>query len=167
MANIIASRITELEYLPVFGKTSTARDLLEVHLRSQHLIPVDVCTDTMNLFELICFSKSLPNDKHHRVGILALREDRLTRRIRNIIHLPTTVMLADQLTKKMLSPIYMHFLTTGEWKIELNERSIILRRVVRRPATYTEQDLKDNNYEVSSDDVGESLELDDDEISLL
>eukprot|EP00959_Pyramimonas_sp_CCMP1952_P080534 1683192-Pyramimonas_sp.AAC.1 len=67
----------------------------------------------------------------------------------------------------MLSPIYKHFLTTGEWKIELKERSIILRRGVRRPANYTEQDLKDNNYEVSSNDIGESLELDDDKISQL
>ena len=31
-------------------------------------------TDAMNLFEPICHTKSLPNDKHHRVGILALPE---------------------------------------------------------------------------------------------
>eukprot|EP00959_Pyramimonas_sp_CCMP1952_P009508 198391-Pyramimonas_sp.AAC.1 len=144
MHNIIASRITELEYLPVCGRVPTARDLLEVHVRSQDLIPVDICTDAVNLFELICFSKALPNDKHHRVGILALREDRLTRRIRIVIHIPTTVMLADQLTKKTRSPIFMKFLATGEWSIHLKERSIGLRRGVRRPATYSEQDLRDN-----------------------
>eukprot|EP00959_Pyramimonas_sp_CCMP1952_P254016 5306556-Pyramimonas_sp.AAC.1 len=76
-------------------------------MQSQHLRPVDICTDAMNLFELICFSKSLPNDKHHRVGVLTLREDRLTRIIRNAIHLQTTAMLADQFTKKMMSPMFM------------------------------------------------------------
>ena len=76
-------------------------------------------------------------------------------------------MLADQLTKKMLSPVFMRFLTTGEWRIELKERNIRIRRGVRRPATYTEQDLRNNNYETASNDVGESLELDDDKISLL
>eukprot|EP00959_Pyramimonas_sp_CCMP1952_P190753 3989277-Pyramimonas_sp.AAC.1 len=147
MANSIASRVTELKYLPVYGKVPTARGFFEVHMRLQLLIPVDICADAMNLFELICFSKALQNDRHHRVGILALREDRLTRRIRNIIHSPTTVMLADQLTKQ--------------------ERSIRLRRGVKRPATYSEQDLGDNQYETAYNDPGESLELNEDMISLL
>ena len=76
-------------------------------------------------------------------------------------------MLADQLTKKMLSPIFMKFLTTGEWQISLKDRSIRLRRGIRRPATYTEQDLRENTYETAHNDYGESLELDEDVISLL
>eukprot|EP00959_Pyramimonas_sp_CCMP1952_P114002 2384097-Pyramimonas_sp.AAC.1 len=70
-------------------------------------------------------------------------------------------MLADQLTKKIGSPICMRFLTTGECKIEFKERSIRLRRGARRPATHTEQDLRDNNYGTASNNIGESLALDD------
>eukprot|EP00959_Pyramimonas_sp_CCMP1952_P380436 7970355-Pyramimonas_sp.AAC.1 len=64
-------------------------------------------------------------------------------------------MLAEQLTRKMLSPIFMRFLTTGEWKIELKERSIRLRRGIRRPATYTEQELRDDTYDTATNEVGE------------
>ena len=79
-------------------KVPAARDLLQLQLHGNRHIHVDMNTDAMDLFELICHTKSLPNDKHHLVGILALREERLTRRIRNIIHLPSGMTLLDQLT---------------------------------------------------------------------
>ena len=94
VANIIASRITELEYYNVHGRHCTIRDLLHVHGASENLAPADMCTDAMNLFGLVCHSESLPNGKHHRVRVLALREDRVTRRLRHVIHTPTKSMLA-------------------------------------------------------------------------
>ena len=161
MADIIASRFTEIEYVRLYRRAPSARDLLEMHVRSQHIIPVDLCTDAMNLFELVCFSKSLPNDKHHRVGILALREDRLTRRLRNVIHLPTGIMLADQLTKKMMSAIYMHFATTGVWLTRVTEKAIRIQRAVRRPRQYTEQDLMINRFDSANGSICEDLDVDD------
>ncbi len=116
----------------------------------------------MNLFELICYSKSLPNDKHHRVGILALREDRLTRRIRNVVHVPTGIMLADPLTKSVTTKTFMRWATTGTWSTTLppdGNTKISIRRAVTRPQTYTEHDLIQNNYDLSDGNLGEQLQL--------
>ena len=162
VSNMIASRITELEFLPVFGRLPNARDLLEVHARSLNIIPTDMYTDAMNLWELICHGRTLPNDKNHRVGVLALREDRITRRIRNVIHIPTKIMLADQLTKRMLSEIFMCYCTTGIWNTNLaQDAKARIRRAARRPARYTEHELIANDFEDADGTVGDDLELDD------
>ena len=76
-------------------------------------------------------------------------------------------MLADQLTKKMLSPVLMKFLTTGEWTIDVKERYVRIRRGDRRPATYTEKDLQNNMFEISNGDLGEQLLMDEEVISLM
>ena len=167
VAVLVANRITELEFFRHNKRAPCARDLLDLQLRGEHVIPVDICTDAMNLFEMICHSKSLPNDKHHRVGILALREDRLCRRLRNVIHLPTSIMLADPLTKAMVSLIFMHYTTTGVWKTSLSTARdvnlrIRIRRGVLRPSTYTERDLLENTYSDADGTVGDRLVLDTD-----
>ena len=162
VAAIIANRITEIDYYSVYGKHATARDLLRNQALALNHIAVDLFTDAMNLFELICYSKSLPNDKHHRVGILALREDRLTRRIRNVIHVPTGIMLADPLTKSVTTKTFMRWATTGIWNTALQPDSntkIRIRRSVKRPRTYTEHDLIKNNYDLSDGNLGEQLHL--------
>ena len=125
-------------------------------------IAVDLYTDAMDLFELNCYSKSLPNDKHHRVGILALREDRFTRRIRNILHIPTGIMLADPLTKSVVTKTFMRWVTTGTWLTTLDAKStskIRIRRAVRRPATYTEHDLVHNDFTPDDGTFGDQLQL--------
>ena len=78
VSSLLASSFTEFDRYTAFARFPTARTLLVLQLHGNHHIPVDMCTDAMNLFELICHTKILPNDKHHRVGILALREERLT-----------------------------------------------------------------------------------------
>ncbi len=67
--------------------------------QNQSIIPVDHVTDCMDLFDLVTNIKGLSNDKAQRLDILALREDRITRRIRNFVHVPTKAILADGLTK--------------------------------------------------------------------
>jgi len=139
-SSLLGNRFTEVDHFSVFGKFPAARDLFQLQLHGNHHIPVDMNTDAMNLFELICHTKSLPNDKHHRVGILALREERLTRRIRNIIHLPSGITLPDQLTKKMISPIFMKYCTTGIWDTTLHGDKVVrIRHGILRPSTYTEE----------------------------
>ena len=74
-------------------------------------------------------------------------------------------MLADQLTKKMTNEAFMHLATTGIWKISLpsDGMPVRIRRALRRPATYTERELEDNNFDqAGSDGVGDSLDLSDD-----
>ena len=116
-------------------------------------------TDAMNLFELICHTKSLPNDKHHRAGILALREERLTRRVRNIIHLPSGITLPDQLTKKMISPIFMKYCTTGIWDTTLHGDKVVrIRHGILRPSTYTEERLMANKWQTGNGSVGAQLD---------
>ena len=170
MANLVASRFTELDHFFVHGYHASARHMLEIHTRSLNCIPVDLYTDAMNLFELICYSKSLPNGNHHRVGILELREDRLTRRLRHIIHVPTRIMLADQLTKRMTSEVFMYFITTGLWNTIIPPTSsksqsaprIRIRRAARRPTTYTEQDLIHNDFDKATNNIGDDLHINDD-----
>jgi hypothetical protein len=160
VTSLLANRFTELEFFSIWGRHATPQDLLKAQLQGNHSIPADLCTDAMNLFEIVCHNKSLPGDKHHRVGILALREERLTRRIRNVCHLPTRIMLADQLTKSMVSPIYMRYCTTGYWDTSLSgESKIRLRLALRRPSTYTEEDLINNDFPLSSGGMGEELQL--------
>ena len=89
----------------------------------------------------------------------------MTRRLRHVIHIPTNSMLADQLTKKMTSDIFMRFATTGVWAIKLNNNSAVrIRRALRRPATYTERQLEDNQFEqaTTTTGLGEPLDLGDD-----
>jgi len=161
ISNLIAARISELDYYKRYGRFVTVKDLLRINLKGENVVPLDMCTDAMNLFELIVHKKSLPNDKHHRVGVLSLREDRLVRRLRNVIHLPTTIMLADPLTKQMTSPVFMNFATTGIWKTR-TDREIRLKRGCKRPSTYTEQELEQNDFEEAGDTIGEELTLEED-----
>jgi hypothetical protein len=101
---------------------------------------MELYTDAMNLFELVVHRRARTNDKYHRVGILALREDRITRRLRHIVHLPTNVMLADPSTTNMLFPVFMMFATTGIWFTEA-AKVIRIRRAGSNIKQYTEKEL--------------------------
>ena len=73
MSSLIAARITELGYYKKYGRFVMVKDLLRINLKGENVVPSDMCTDAMNLFELLAHKKSLPNDKHHWVGVLSLR----------------------------------------------------------------------------------------------
>ena len=69
-------------------------------------------------------------------------------------------MLADQLTKSMVSAIFMRYCTTGYWSTTLKGNAAIrIRRALRRPSTYTEQELELNEFELANGDVGAELQL--------
>ena len=93
MSIFLANRISEMDYFGMYGQYPVARDLLEMMTYGANSITNDVCVDAMNLFELVCRSTALLNDKYHRVGVRALREDRLCRRLRCKVHLLTKSML--------------------------------------------------------------------------
>ena len=169
ISNMIASRFSELEFCVTHGRYPAVKDLLEQYLTAQNTIPIDLYTDAMNLWELVCSARTLPSDKNHRIGILSLREDRITRRLRHIIHVPTGIMLADQLTKKMLSPIFMKFVSSGIWATALTgDQRARIRRAARR-SSYTERDLIENRFPSadSSPGVGDPITSNNDMLYLL
>ena len=51
-------------------------------LSGQYVVPVDAYTDCLDLLELTTGLKGVPQDRHQRLAILALREKRLAGRIR-------------------------------------------------------------------------------------
>ena len=95
----------------------------------------------MDLFELMCNSKGMAIDKSQRVAILALREDRMSGRLRWICHFPTAALIADGLTKSGLFLQLMRFVTSGLVLLPLKyDQWIRLRRRVAR-SDFTENEL--------------------------
>ena len=56
----------------------------------------------------------------------------------------------------------MKYVTTGIWSIDLQERQIRLRRAIKRPSAYTEQDLMDNKYTIAEGYIGDCLIIEND-----
>ena len=57
--------------------------------------------------------KGVPQDRHQRLYVLSLRENRVNGRLRKCFLIPTEIMGADALTKKMISRQLMNLLTSG------------------------------------------------------
>ena len=77
------------------------------------LVPIDCLTDCMDVFELVCSAKGLSNDKTQRLVILGLHELRRYGLLRALIHLPTSAMLADGITKVGKIANLLRFGSTG------------------------------------------------------
>ena len=100
VAQLIANRISE----PFFSHYLCPRipqpiDCLQAQNLNLVLVPIDCHTDCMDVFELVCSAKGLSNDKTQRLVILGLRELRRFGIFRALIHVPTSAMLADGITK--------------------------------------------------------------------
>ena len=78
-------------------------------------IPIDHFTDCRDLYELMTGERGIPQDRHQRLYVAALREDRTTGAIRHVYKIPTQWMCSDALTKAMLSVVLYELLTTGYW----------------------------------------------------
>ena len=82
-------------------------------------VPVDAWIDCMDLCELCCGIRGTPQDKSQRLGVLSLREERRTLRLRRLYHVRTTWMLADMLTKAtgVDSRSLLELITSGVWTV--------------------------------------------------
>ena len=69
------------------------------------------------LYRLVTSGKSLPQDRMQRVYVMSIREDRVLRKIRNFIKMPTEIMLADGLTKSKFCAVLQYYMQTGWWLI--------------------------------------------------
>ena len=138
VAILIATRLTEIyaQLLLPGVATLRAHHLLQLQDQNMCVLPVDQVTDCMDLFELVTNVRGLSNDKAQRLAILALREDRIMRRIRNFVHVPTKGMLADGLTKEGVFEQLLYYATTGRWQLNLADDQWI--RVRSRAACPTQ-----------------------------
>ena len=147
---LISSRVTELfaQQLNPRLTTPKALDLLHMQETNQNIVPVDHVTDCMDLFELVTNVKGLSSDKAQRLAILALREDRITRRIHSFVHVPTKAMLADGLTKDGVFDQLLAYATTGTWMLRLNADQFvrIRQRIAIDGGSYDEKDLIDLDW---------------------
>ena len=146
-AQLVSLRFTEVFAQTLLGRPlSSPRDLLELQHRNVSVLPLDHVTDCMDFFELVTNMKGLSSDKSQRVAILAVREDRMTGRIRFIMHWPTKAMVADGLTKLGAFPQLMHLLTTGYLHLPLDDSQFIRIRYRMASGAFTEKDLEDLDW---------------------
>ena len=73
---------------------------------------------------------------------MALREERISGRIRFTIHVPTDVMISDALTKPGVFHQLMLLLTTGVARFTTTKKDVTAKRIRHLPAVYDEADLK-------------------------
>ena len=101
---MVSTRLTEL-WLP--DAQPSLKTLTDYQENGSDLFPADFSTDCKDYWELCTGAKAVPQDKQQRLYVLAIKEARVTGRIRYMILTPTEYMLADPLTKPMLSPMMM------------------------------------------------------------
>ena len=97
----------------------TPMRLLEMGDIAHRQIPHDHYIDCMDLWELSCGMRGIPQDKSQRLGILAMREERRSHRLRRLFHVITHFMLADPMTKHVgyVSKSLYELLTSGHWTV--------------------------------------------------
>ena len=89
--------------------------MMTIFNKSTMELRVDHYTDCLDFWQLCCGEKGIPSDKGSRLAIFSMREERLSGRIRGFIHIRTTIMLADGLTKIGIYDQLMRHQTTGYW----------------------------------------------------
>jgi len=142
LVNLIALRYTEVYCISTFGRTPSTKFLLHLQTNNLAILPCDLTTDCMDLYELVCGLKGIPSDKSQRLCVLCLREDRLNGRVRMMAHMPTANMLADGLTKGGIFAGLLEFCTTGVWRIsKLDQKPIRLKMPAPRREEISEHDL--------------------------
>ena len=134
--------MTEM-HTPLHGSVSNRiAVLIEMNEKGQYIVPVDHLTDCMYMFQLVTGLKGVPQDKQQRLPIMALREERMTGRIRMSVHIPTDVMISDALTKPGTFPQLMRLLTTGVVQFVGAKKQITVKRLMNRPGAFSESDLE-------------------------
>ena len=123
-ASLVTVRLAELLYVP----KPSIQSLLAVQERGVQQLPIDDLGDCRDLYELVSGERGITQDKGQRLYVLALREARMSQRLRWIGLVPTASMTADALTKSMVAPPMMQLLSSGTISFFNEEKhSITLR----------------------------------------
>ena len=121
LAQLVVLRLTEIFGHGIqtpFLKATPLKLLIEIQENAMWAIPVDQVTDCKDVFELVTGQKGVPQDRYQRVYVMSLREDRIKQAIRRFFWIPTQAMLADCLTKQMISNIMYDLLHFGFWQFD-------------------------------------------------
>ena len=150
MAHMVALRYTESFTNDTF-KRYNLRALMTIQDHAKYILPIDTVTDCYDLWELCCGLKGIPIDKTQRLSILGLREDRMTGRIRYMIHVNTENMIMDGLTKLGTFPQLMLLMTTGIIRIDnYKNKPCTIRKSSKREITTEEELLKEEEMSIES-----------------
>jgi hypothetical protein len=118
LAQLVAMRCSEPEF-SLTMRNSSPLSVLELQENGRCPIMIDAYVDCMDLWELCCGLRGTPQDKSQRLGVLAIREERRTLRLRRLYHIRTQHMLADMLTKAtgVDSRSLLELLSSGHWTL--------------------------------------------------
>jgi len=144
LAQLVAMRLTEVLGHGIqtpFKSQTDLRILIELQENAAWAIPIDQCTDCKDVFELVTGLKGVPQDRYQRVYVMSLREDRLKQAIRRFFWIPTSAMLADCLTKQMISAIMYDLLHFGYWQFDNKNLNPLVAPELQLTHSYDEGDL--------------------------
>eukprot|EP00913_Durusdinium_trenchii_P002422 g2238.t1 len=142
---MVSTRLTEL-WMP--DVAPSLKQLTEAQESGSALFPVDFMTDCRDFFELTTGAKAVPQDKQQRLYVLAYKEARVSGRARYVMLIPTASMLADCLTKPMLAPQMMQFLSSGFVEVWNELKHFIQLRRLPVLQELTEADLYKSDEEI-------------------
>lgn len=129
-------------------KEPSLKDLIEIQESGHPNLPMDFYGDCRDLFELVTGERTLPQDKTQRLYVLAVKEARLSGRLRYVNLVPTQSMTADCLTKAMVSDCMMLLLTTGIVMFKNEKDHAVLSRTLPVFEEIAEDDLLLKDEEV-------------------
>ena len=120
VGQLVALRLCEPDLAIYFNTSLSPGLLMNVQDRGMCMVPHDHYIDCMDLWELSCGLKGIPQDKSQRLGVLSIREERRTERLRRLFHVTTQWMLADCLTKHSgyFSKSLHQLLSCGYWSVQ-------------------------------------------------
>jgi hypothetical protein len=140
LGQMIAARVTEI----LCGRRLSLHNMTTIWNHGLFSVSVDHMTDCNDMFETVTGDKALPQDRGHRLYVAAMRELRLTGRIRRMMLVPTHCMIADCLTKSMLSEQMMKFLSCGLLDFDNGPKHNIQSRLLLRTRPLcNDQDIRD------------------------
>ena len=119
VGQFVCMRLAEPDIAIRFNRPPTPMALLQIQDSSECPVCHDHFIDCMDLWELACGLRGIPQDNSQRLGVLAIREERRSLRLRRFYHVRTHWMLVDQLTKYdgCVSASVMEILSSGYWTI--------------------------------------------------
>ena len=121
LVQLVGLRLTEIFGHGIqtpFKVATPLHILIELQENAAFALPIDHFTDCRDVFELVIGQKGVPQDRYQRVYVMSLREDRIKQAIRRFFWIPTTAMLADCLTKSMISALIYDLLHFGFWQFD-------------------------------------------------
>ena len=141
-ASLVSLRLAEILHPTT---KPTLQQLAALQEKGVPYLPVDCMTDCKDFWSLTTGATALPQDRSQRVYILAHREARLCGRLRWVILVPTQSMLADALTKVMLSRQLLHLLSSGEVQFRNEEGHALEARRLPVQEEFSEDDLNEGD----------------------